>query len=337
MGVKMEKGPSKIDESSKKKQKKYRSFREARIFARRQKITTAAGWHDFARSDQCPSDIPGWPDRVYPPTLWKGYVDFLGSDQVKIVPPTPVDPLNRPTPRPLFLGMSEAIEVVSAMELSGPTHYRQVVRQMSPRPFCLPRYPEDYYGSEWVGWRYFLGLKRFKRAPRPDQVPPTPIGNGGIPYRPLKEAVKYVSGLGLRDRPEWLLWRRTYPHADIPWKPEEYYGEEWCGWSIFLGHDPLPGLLENVAVMYVGKSADDPSNVYHVGINNLGKSDLMHRAARENFRVVRMWRYEPELREEVRDAIAANCSGWYGSDSVYLVPNLFGLYSDLFNLLAIVT
>jgi hypothetical protein len=235
------------------------------------------------------------------------------------------------------MSYQEAKDLIAPLNLLTMDQYHEAHKDLSPRPHRIPKQPDRYYKDEWEGWVKFLGQKKQHRPSalgNIDNLVPFPKGVG---YRPFMEAVKFVSRLGLRDHPEWLKWRATYAHSDLPWRPDEVYGSDWCGWSIFLGHDPLPGLLENVAVMYCAQYPSDPANVYVVDICNLGKSELNHIAIRSGFRIIRMWKYDPTLRMEARQAVAMNCTSYHGSDTQYIVQNIHGLFSDLFNLLPMIT
>ena len=295
---------------------RYRSFRECRIYARRQKLKTFDEWMVFTTAEKFPDDIPYRPDRTYP-DHWEGWEDFLGVR---------------------YVTFEEAMELVRKHKVKSQAHYREVHSKLFSRPPCMvPLRPQLYYKEQWSNWSNFLGVKRTnpnrdKSTYKFDHLVPI---KKGTHYRPFMEAVKYVSTLGLRDHVEWLKWRGTYPHKDLPWRPDEVYDKDWKGWAIWLGHDPLPGLLENVAVLFIGKHVDDPSNVYRIEVHQMGKSDLMHRAVREGFKVIRMWKYDPNLRDEVRKVLDMNRSSYYGSDQMFIVPNVYGLYGDLFGLLPV--
>lgn len=290
---------------------RHRSFRLALQFVHRQKLQNRTEWEEFCKGTKLPGDIPKRPDLAYG-ERWTGWSDWLGTK---------------------FISYQEAKEVVRPLGLKTSDQYREQYPTFCPRPHTMPIQPDTCYKDEWEGWVKFLGQEKQSRPTHPGNVANLVPRPKGTHYRPFMEAVKFVSRLGLKDHPEWLKWRSTYAHDDLPWRPDEVYGDDWCGWSIFLGHDPLPGLLENVAVMYVAQYPTDPANVYQVDICNLGKSELNHLAIRSGFRVIRMWKYEPTLRMEVKQAIDMNCSSYYGSNSMYLVQNIHGLFGDLFNLL----
>lgn len=57
----------------------YRSFEDARIFARSLNLKTSIEWQAFAKSINRPKDIPRIPDHVYLNNGWQGWGDWLGS------------------------------------------------------------------------------------------------------------------------------------------------------------------------------------------------------------------------------------------------------------------
>jgi len=60
--------------------KEFRSFKEARAFARALKLKSQEEWREFAKSDLRPSDIPSAPGLTYKDKGWKGTKDWLGTD-----------------------------------------------------------------------------------------------------------------------------------------------------------------------------------------------------------------------------------------------------------------
>jgi hypothetical protein len=294
---------------------RHRSYRLALQFVHRQNLANRLEWEQFCAGTKLPGDIPKRPDLAYT-ERWTGWQDWLGTG---------------------FVSYQEAKALIAPLNLLTHEDYKAQYHTFCPRPHRLPIQPDLAYKDEWEGWTKYLGRTKQYRPPghgNPQNLVPF---TKGTHYRPYMEAVKFVSRLGLRDHVEWLKWRGTYQADDLPWRPDEVYDQDWTGWSIFLGHDPLPGLLENVAVMYLGKYASDPENVYQVDICHLGKSELNHIAIRLGFRIIRMWKYDPALRLEAKQAVALNCSSYHGSENTFIVQNIHGLCADLFNVLPVIT
>jgi len=66
--------------------RKYRSFPQARRFIRRLKLKNLTQWQAFTKSEERPDDIPGRPDRFYAGKGWKGYGDWLGTGRKPCFP-----------------------------------------------------------------------------------------------------------------------------------------------------------------------------------------------------------------------------------------------------------
>jgi hypothetical protein len=62
--------------------RKYRSFRDARAFARSLGLTREREWLAYCKSDQLPSDIPVAPGIVYKNQGWENYGDWLGTGRL---------------------------------------------------------------------------------------------------------------------------------------------------------------------------------------------------------------------------------------------------------------
>ena len=54
----------------------YRSFEEARGFARKLNLKSISEWKDYCRSGKKPKDIPSRPERTYKENGWEGYKDW---------------------------------------------------------------------------------------------------------------------------------------------------------------------------------------------------------------------------------------------------------------------
>ena len=58
----------------------YRTFNEARRFARSLKLKSRAGWDEIIEAEKHPEDIPKAPDAYYNRRgYWKSWGDFLGN------------------------------------------------------------------------------------------------------------------------------------------------------------------------------------------------------------------------------------------------------------------
>lgn len=293
--------------------KRFKSFSTCVAYVQKKHIKSVDGWYEFARSDKKPESVPIRPDLVYKGRGWQGWKHFLGSKMYTY---------------------QEAKDVVASMNITNGVEWRAKAGRLFPRPSRMPLCPDLVYRTEWEGWTTFLGRETRKHNHAVPPTPPTPPIKGAG-YRPFEEALKLVSKLGLKSNVEYAQWRSNYPHTDLPYRPDEVYDNEWLGWGPFLGTKHLVGLFTDTTVMYIGRRPSDPGNVYIIGREELGKSELMHRAEREGFKVMRVWKYDPTLREEVEKVLQANATE-YGPDPDYIVGNIFGLYGDMMNVLMVV-
>lgn len=306
-GVKMEKAAYR---RRKGQRKSYRPFSECVRFVQKLQLHTVADWKEYVRSGKKPDNIPSHPNLVFKDRGWMNWAEWLGTKMYTY---------------------EQAKEIVAPLNWLNGAVWKEQAPKLFPRPSRMPIAPDAAYGSSWEGWATFLGQESVRtRHPGPTvaPTPPTPT------HRSFPEAMKLVSKLGLKSSAEYTQWRKTYPYPDLPWRPDEVY-EDWLGWGPFLGNKPLPALMTDTSVLYVSRRAPDPGNVYQIRIEAIGKSEVMHKALKEGFSVVRMWKYDPTLRVEVQQVIDANAS-MYGTDHEYLVQNIHGLVADMFNLLVVV-
>jgi hypothetical protein len=69
--------------------RKYRSFSQARAFARKLKLTRAKEWYAYCKSEmphlkRLPPDIPANPREIYADKGWSGMGDWLGTDRTRV-------------------------------------------------------------------------------------------------------------------------------------------------------------------------------------------------------------------------------------------------------------
>ena len=66
------------DVSQKVQRRNWRSFEDARKFAKSLKLGSNSQWRSFSKSNMKPKDIPASPDTVYADSGWTNWYDFLG-------------------------------------------------------------------------------------------------------------------------------------------------------------------------------------------------------------------------------------------------------------------
>ena len=193
---------------------KWRSFEEARKFARSLKLSGQKEWKQYCKSGKKPDDIPTHPDQNYKTKGWKGMGDWLGTG--KLAPGS-----MRP--------FKEARAFVQKLNLKDVKEYVQYcqnkLKGFKEKPQDIPLNPGFSYKDEWKGYSDWLG-------------------NGRVVYgnwRPFNEARAYVQKLNLKSSTQWLLYCKNKLKGfkekprDIPTSPAGAYKDEWKGFSDWLG------------------------------------------------------------------------------------------------------
>ena len=60
----------------------YRSFEEARAYARQLQLKNQTEWRNWAKTEEKPDDIPAQPAHVYKDKGWSSWGEWLGTDYV---------------------------------------------------------------------------------------------------------------------------------------------------------------------------------------------------------------------------------------------------------------
>ena len=256
----------------------FRSFEEARVFARSLKLKNIGAWQKWSKTDARPKDIPSNPAEYYQ-ELWQGWGDFLGTGNIsKIVQ------------KRSYCSFEEARKFARMLNLQTYKEWQKWAATSS-RPSDIPLAPHMSYKKQWTGWGDFLGtgfvatkyreyrsfesarqyvrsfgfkteneLNKWLKSPeRPLDIPLALratyksewinvgdfIGTGNVSnrereYRSFEEARQYVAKLGLKSKEEWTKWAKTSERPkDIPASPRNVYIEDWKGMPYFLSSGVL--------------------------------------------------------------------------------------------------
>ena len=189
-------------------EKEYKSFQEARSFARALMLKSKREWESFTKSGNRPDDIPTGPDKVYKNNGWNGYADWLGTDNLS----------NRELKfRPFEL----ARDFVRSLNLNTYKEWRHYCKS-GKLPKDIPAYPSGYYKEKgWSGINDWLGAtnKRNKN------------------FKSYEMAKVFARSLNLKTYNDWKVYSKTDKRpSDIPAHPWEVYkGKGWNGMPDFLG------------------------------------------------------------------------------------------------------
>jgi hypothetical protein len=255
-------------------QGRWRSFEEARAFARSLKLKGQKEWSTYCQSGKKPNDIPTAADRIYAGAGWINWADWLGG---------------RIRQQGRWRSFEEARTFAHSLKLKSKTEWDDYSKSVE-RPSGIPFNPDKVYGNaflswgDWLGtgqhrkgdWRPFeearayvrdLNLKTvgeweaYKRSgKRPHDIPAVPrevyadagwvsmpdwLGNGRWmgPWRPFEEARAFVHALKLKNQLEWAAYNKTRTRPkDIPSDPREVYNDVWVGMNDWLGNGRRTGL-----------------------------------------------------------------------------------------------
>jgi superfamily II DNA or RNA helicase len=209
--------------------RKYRSFKEARDFARGLKLKSQAEWNKFCKGKlpkkgKLPPDIPAAPQGAYAGRGWKGIGDWLGTGTIA-------------THLRVYLPFEDARAFARELRLKNGAEWRAFCKGSlpgkEPLPLDIPAAPNLKYADQgWIGMGDWLGTgivaSRFRA------------------FRPFKEARTFVRSLRLKDEAEWIKYYKGHLSSkglrppDIPSAPRQIYKDQgWIGMSDWLGTGKL--------------------------------------------------------------------------------------------------
>lgn len=189
---------------------KWRSFEEARLFARSLGLQNQVDWNQWAKSELRPSTIPSTPQRIYKDKGWLSWGDWLGTGHVA-------------NQNMIYRPFDDARMFVRKLGLKNRNDWGEW-SQSEARPNDIPASPRSAYKSEgWVSWGDWLGTDR--------------IANQNMGYLSFAEAQIFVRSLGLQNQLDWRIWTKSDERVkNIPTDPGKVYkGKGWVSWGDWLG------------------------------------------------------------------------------------------------------
>lgn len=192
-------------------QKKWRSFEEARSFARLLGLKREKEWRAWARSDKRPQDIPAYPDYVYRNSGWQGMGDWLATGRVA-------------NQHRQWRSFEAAREYARSLGLTSQASWQRHCKS-GEKPGDIPSNPSDAYkNSGWINWGDWLGTGYTRGGRRQE-------------WTPFEEAREHARGLGLSTVQEWREYSASGDKPDdIPRVPDTVYAKVgWTTWGDWLG------------------------------------------------------------------------------------------------------
>jgi superfamily II DNA or RNA helicase len=211
--------------------KKYRSFREARDFARKLNLKSQSEWFAFCKGEmphkgRLHDDIPASPSRIYAKKGWKNWGDWLGTGNI-------ADRLKKYRP------FREARAYARRLNISNFKQWVAFTKGRMPRlgrlPNDIPAIPSQTYADKgWKGVGDWLGARNRR---------------GG--WRSFGDARNFARNLKLKNAKEWFAFcKGKMPHterlpADIPKTPNLIYVDKgWKGMGDWLGTGNIANFLK---------------------------------------------------------------------------------------------
>jgi len=188
---------------------KFRSFEDARKFAKSLKLKNKNQWADYVKTKKVPIDIPKAPRGAYLKKGWQGWGDWLGTGTVAS--------FNRQ-----YKSFHDARKYVHTLGLKSGTQWGEYSKS-DKKPADIPATPAQVYKKEWKEWGDWLGTGRTRN------------------HRSFHEARKYVRSLGLTGYDDWWKFSKSVNRpSDIPATPDKVYKKEWKGMGDWLGTFTIP-------------------------------------------------------------------------------------------------
>lgn len=181
------------------KNKKFKSFNEAKKFVKELGLKNKSDWDNFIRSKKKPSDIPFSPFIIYKDKGWKSWNDWFNEDDVD------------------FLPFNEARKFVRELGLKNREQWWQYCKSGN-KPNNIPANSNYYYRNKgWSGWGDWLG--------RCD-----------IEFACFKDAKSAIKELNIKTYRDWINYCKSGNKPKmIPYNPNRVYKNKgWTNWKDFL-------------------------------------------------------------------------------------------------------
>ena len=194
----------------------YKTFIDARDFARSLGFKSQQDWQSWAKTSARPNDIPADPRKVYKNKGWINMGDWLGIEAIANQ--------NRK-----FRSFDDARTFVRSLGFKNSDEWR-VWAKSSARPKNVPANPNEVYKNKgWLGMGDWLGTGTISPS------------NKNKRYLAFEEARNFVRALGLKNRDEWQNWAKSAARPkNIPANPYvTYKAKGWKGMGDWLGTEVI--------------------------------------------------------------------------------------------------
>ena len=188
----------------------WRSFKQARKFARSLGLKSYTEWTVYRKSTKKPDDIPTDPRIIYK-NEFQGYPDFLATGNIANK--------NRK-----FLPYQKARQYVHKLALKDTTEWKKFC-ESGKLPKNIPKDPNKSYANKgWTHMRDWLGTSTYPMRNRK--------------YRTFEDARRFIHRLKLRSVGDWYAYCKSGKKPDdIPSdpRPRRIFKGKFEGWQDWLG------------------------------------------------------------------------------------------------------
>jgi superfamily II DNA or RNA helicase len=147
--------------------RQYRSFKEARTFARGLKLKSNIEWSGYCKLNKKPHDIPAHPRGVYLNAGWSGWGDWLGTGNVS-------------TRLRHHLPFEKARALVRDLGLQSTAEWYEYCKS-GKKPSDIPANPRGaYLNNGWSGWGDWLGTEKVAPRQHPSPKAASAVGNFNV-------------------------------------------------------------------------------------------------------------------------------------------------------------
>ena len=186
-------------------QKKFMSYKQARLFIIKQGITTKRQFEQW--SQKRPHNFPSQPNKTYK-AKWKGFGEFLGTGR-------------KAGNKRDFMSYKQARQFIIKQRITTKSRFEEWSKS-GKRPHNFPSQPSKIYKAKWKGFGEFLGTGR-KAGNKRD-------------FMSYKQARQFIIKQRITTKSQFEKWsksrKRPYNFPSAPWK---IYKTQWKGLGEFLG------------------------------------------------------------------------------------------------------
>ena len=194
--------------------RQYRSFEEAREFARSLKLKGGKEWQVHCKSGNNPEDIPSHPDRIYKNKGWTNWGDFLGSGTIA----------SKNMKGEVFWSFKKARKFVRTLKLKDNTAWKEYCKSKD-KPDNITSSPNKVYKNDgWIDIPDWLGNGNFSNIRRD--------------YLSYEQCSKLIQKNNIATRDQLTDFRKSCKRPDrIPGHPWNVYKKQgtWISWIDFTG------------------------------------------------------------------------------------------------------